>query len=589
MNLLKKIFRQSTESKATVSQQASAPQIQEDKVITPTPSRVEFDKFITLKDDMIFAYAKKHAHEGFFEGLSESEQKAKLLKTIKETYYKLSDSEIASDNNRLVLKTGIPDKEGACLKLLCVKDKDNKTIWYCEKLVAPIKDDLFDDWNDLKSDIVALCGDTTTPAQDIHNTVNANKDKSIYINRDGATLNNPIYLSSRCIDTGFTFTDTKENKEKTVYALFSYRKGIRGTGWYYQHLIYENPSLELFPKKLWLQKWASFDNFFDAIGNLASKTLPEHWSLGTKKDSILFNYLNYTFCRLYNNYISGNTSAAFNNQICFSGNYAAFNTGLPDKEYKEIYALFKKVDSAKNECSPLHLPHQYKFIAFIDSDTGKTYGDGKIFNEHFSSNLPSRPVYFSKHEDTFLQPPINPTTEINFKHIIKERFDRLPLSFFKIYWNNGAIRKMLDNDEISVKDKRQQIYDYIKDHDELSASAELGKDFQSLKDRLKQFTENALRNVRWNWRSAIPCYYPEDNTLSWLIPVRFDDNDDKPIALVVERRIRDDGEIYYQINTILTHEMAYNNARLICRPESDWLAPELIQPDEDETDSSDDE
>ena len=66
MNLLKKIFRQSTESKATVSQQASAPQIQEDKVITPTPSRVEFDKFITLKDDMIFAYAKKHAHEGFF-------------------------------------------------------------------------------------------------------------------------------------------------------------------------------------------------------------------------------------------------------------------------------------------------------------------------------------------------------------------------------------------------------------------------------------------------------------------------------------------------------------------------------------------
>lgn len=80
----------------------------------------------------------------------------------------------------------------------------------------------------------------------------------------------------------------------------------------------------------------------------------------------------------------------------------------------------------------------------------------------------------------------------------------------------------------------------------------------------------AGKRAQMNWRLAVPQYYwpsgrPEGR-IQLLLPLRLSADRAAHFALVVDRR--DDVYIGY---TILTLSMAYKNARLIARPESDWL------------------
>ena len=175
-------------------------------------------------------------------------------------------------------------------------------------------------------------------------------------------------------------------------------------------------------------------------------------------------------------------------------------------------------------------------------------------------------MYFSNGEDIYLRPSLTPEIVFNENHILIDRFERLPLPFFNIGWNDSYVRKVYHSDSASDEEKREAIWQLIKNCKDVPNA-----DFISLKNQLYEFSRRALCNVRWNWRSAIPYYYPKRDSLSWLIPIRFEGTKE-PIALVVERIQSSESETY-QINTILTPQMAYNNARLICRPESDWLVP----------------
>ena len=79
-------------------------------------------------------------------------------------------------------------------------------------------------------------------------------------------------------------------------------------------------------------------------------------------------------------------------------------------------------------------------------------------------------------------------------------------------------------------------------------------------------------------------YYPRDNKNNLLLPLAVVKEDVIDLALVVERL--ENGN--YQGHTILTLSMAYNNSRLITRPDSDWLSPgQIKKTDTDEDDNCD--
>lgn len=73
-----------------------------------------------------------------------------------------------------------------------------------------------------------------------------------------------------------------------------------------------------------------------------------------------------------------------------------------------------------------------------------------------------------------------------------------------------------------------------------------------------------------NWRLAIPQFYcpggRHDGRIQLLLPLRLSSARPADLALVIDRLDR-----CYKGCTILTVPMAYRNAWLITRPESDWL------------------
>lgn len=104
--------------------------------------------------------------------------------------------------------------------------------------------------------------------------------------------------------------------------------------------------------------------------------------------------------------------------------------------------------------------------------------------------------------------------------------------------------------------------------------------FRRTREGIEAAVRLARRRVKWNFKTAIPSYYPRGNSMSLLLPLSLTEEDRVDAALVVQ--LTPSGN--YQGQTILTMSQAYKHARLICRPDSDWLttAQRFEEDDEDE-------
>lgn len=228
--------------------------------------------------------------------------------------------------------------------------------------------------------------------------------------------------------------------------------------------------------------------------NILSELTKEKWSFGDKTDnSILKNYLQYTFIKLYND-----------KEIIIKDNYCLFNTGLFTEYYEPIYAY-----GIPNEAKGQQNWYLDKF--YTDYDLGNIG----------VTERPNRANYF---EDPSLlifdvKCPIN----VQYRHILEddENLKRFP--------------KKLQN------------------------SPMLCTLFNGAVDTMK-------RKVMANYKLAVPQYF--DGKIQLLLPICLENPNKADIALVVTKNI--DGG-FYQGHTCLTMEMAYNNARLIAKPDSNWL------------------
>lgn len=77
------------------------------------------------------------------------------------------------------------------------------------------------------------------------------------------------------------------------------------------------------------------------------------------------------------------------------------------------------------------------------------------------------------------------------------------------------------------------------------------------------------KRVSSNYKLAIPQYF--DGKIQLLLPLCLMSDTKPDVAIAVTKK-----EMCYQGHTCLTLDMAYNNARLIAKPESNWLIAESI-------------
>lgn len=318
-----------------------------------------------------------------------------------------------------------------------------------------------------------------------------------------------------------------------------------------------------------LWQWASVPG--EKFSDLANRALTEKWYYGDeteenkKKLPILRNYLNYTFRRL-----------VVEDKVVYGSRgdkeYAAFNTGLVDKTYEDIYALFEKKHYKGWE-------QDWYLLDFVvaGEDLGKILV--AVFNP-----LPKRADYFEGKIENMLYDVSTGECRLDGKHLIIENADRFPKDFFEENCPTG----FLCVNDINIDD----VYDKdVNDQARKAYFNALGRkilDNSRVHTRLKNQIENAaklaLKRVQWNYKTAIPIYYVKGQTCALMLPLCLMQDDRVDLALVVKRQ--ESGN--YQGETVLMLKEAYMNSRLITRPDSDWLKTETIAADSaDELDDND--
>lgn len=309
-----------------------------------------------------------------------------------------------------------------------------------------------------------------------------------------------------------------------------------------------------------LYAWAAIGA--NSLNILADLALPEDWSGGDSDPrrtyAILRRYLKYTFLRLtYENKVLIAQDPDFDDP---QEEYAAFNTGLVDRKYEYIYALFKKCTQDKGN-------RYWYLLAFVvpGEDAGKTLI--RVFNP-----LPQKADYFGNKIENMLYDTTTGSLSCDYTHMLIERCSRLPIGFLK----DNCPSSMLDIDGISI-DEAYALN--ALDSRRIAYFAKLGNRIHDdihilnrLKYRFKDATDMALKRVEWNYKTAIPMYYPKKNRGSLLLPLALVEDNQVDLALVVSRHSNGS----YQGETILPLSMAYQDSRLVSRPDSDWLQPSVL-------------
>lgn len=302
-----------------------------------------------------------------------------------------------------------------------------------------------------------------------------------------------------------------------------------------------------------LLEWAYFPDFRGAISDLSKMTLKERWhykeQVASNPHPILTKYLIHTFFRL--NKEGG--------KILTAGRYAAFDTGLVDRLYEPIYAVFER------NTIPNKQPWYFK--EFCIPAQGR-FGDVLV---RYFNPLPQRAHYFDKLEELIYD--INaPKPKLNWDHIILDNIARLPSQFL----SENAPKDFLLRDTLNMTEEEKESY-YSQLKEAMAADA---KTLRAIKNRFEDSLNLALKRVTWNYKTAIPMYYPRTNKLSLLLPLSLMDDEQIDLALVTEKL--NSGN--YKGHTILPLEWAYSNARLVTRPDSDWLIADKIETKQREED-----
>lgn len=299
---------------------------------------------------------------------------------------------------------------------------------------------------------------------------------------------------------------------------------------------------------------------FAYLGNIATflRTLAKHaqeelWNFHNDPDdySILQQYIFYTFYRLQQQ-----------NKVCIAddGSFAAFNTGLQSRRLSEdVFAFF--VPNEPGQESP------WKFSCFCSTDSRDTY-ERRCYKTMFNAfKEPELATYFEKITDLLFDPEC--TVHLSSDHIFKDNCDRLPIDFLQkeCNWNPQA-HELLNqirstSNPVWCKELFLQLGSIITDDQDLLAS---------MNERLQGALNRTVKRIRRNFKLAVPCFFPTRNVMSMMLPLSFSSTGAPSLVVVCERTPSGD----YLGQTVLTLPMAYIDARLLCRPGSEWLNTQQI-------------
>lgn len=270
----------------------------------------------------------------------------------------------------------------------------------------------------------------------------------------------------------------------------------------------------------------NFENWQDGLQfleDLKAKCIPEKWSYRSHQSGIphpiLKSYIENTFEKLK---VENNGSKILRSD---DKKYAIFNTGLLDRFFHEIFIIIHVLE----EGGEVFYRNAYILNSLTDlTRIGFTVDGKRIVKQEY---LPEPAIFFTNINEVIFQPDIEIDRNYDkFTHIIEERRERFP------------------------KEDQE-------------------RDTTELARKLDNSIDDAIAIAKRNYKLVIPMYRPQEAKIQLLMPIylsgSFTSSPDFALVLDLEEGI-------YTPETILPLDAAYQNARLITKPDELWLNPDDI-------------
>lgn len=309
---------------------------------------------------------------------------------------------------------------------------------------------------------------------------------------------------------------TTKNGQPIVGWFTKGKKGYEGISWdTLQNFIYTVSTSKKFRiGDFYFDEWNQGLAFLE---DLAQNTIPEIWSYqhttSFMKHPILKSYIENIFNRLKHE-----TRNGARDKIIFSqnGKWMMFNCNLLDKYFHEvlIVAEVRNIGGKK---------------IFLNPQRSKNISDrrNKTFN-HDDVAMP--PKFFENVNEVVFQTKWCVDRDFDkFTHIIEERGNRFPKEY---------------------RDKK---------------SEELAR-------KLDNAIDYAVTITQRNYKFVVPMYRPQTDSIQLLMPIYLEGTYQQcpDFALVLTPNVQEE---IYTPETILPLDAAYQNARLIAKPDEAWLNP----------------
>jgi hypothetical protein len=226
----------------------------------------------------------------------------------------------------------------------------------------------------------------------------------------------------------------------------------------------------------------------------------------------LRNYLNYTFVRLLD--LESEHPGEYFMQSA-DGAWICFNTGLQTPHGSDLLAIFQRyLPRVGGEQKPAA---DWVF-------KGCYAPNDRQYRDRFGTTFPDIAWYSTDSRDF--------TYDLSY-HLDRDVFDHL--------------------------------FDQAKDRAGLSNSSD-----EVIRNYLHGALENLVPKIKRSYKIAVPVYYVEEKRMQLLLPFASASNANDVSAFLVER---DDKDKVYKPKTVFDLDAAYFSARLITRPDREWLNP----------------
>lgn len=269
----------------------------------------------------------------------------------------------------------------------------------------------------------------------------------------------------------------------------------------------------------------------DRLKTLSEMAEPERWKYlyvpSLYPLPVLNSYIRYTFLRAYDQ-----------QKIVETDRLTCFNTGLLTPGHEEIFAVF--TISETYDSTIVISPTNQKWWLRAWARSGDPILTGFM-------EFPPLVEYWNDSKDLIFDPKLQ--VQLNIDHIVKDNINRFP----------EELGGKVDKNGVPTEVEEQPIED-----DAPESTAEAQTIPLATRNALEGAMKHSIRLAQRSYRVAVPQFHR--GRIQLLLPLYLRDPKRPDLALTLERHGG-----WYRAATVLYTDWAYGHARLLARPNSEWL------------------